>query len=114
MFYRRYTDDNCTSDVSLLMLGVDNKDIQTVATNLSANFIEERVPKTLSILTISDLDLIAVRIRDIKRVKEIWSALIDQGVNRVNQVFFKVSNAESGSTPFARMRYRVFSPATMQ
>jgi hypothetical protein len=59
------------------MLGIDDKDIQTIATNLSANFIEERVPKTLSIPTISGLDLIAMRIRDIKRVGEIWSALID-------------------------------------
>jgi hypothetical protein len=33
------------------MLGIDDQDIQTIATNLSADFIEERVPKTLGILT---------------------------------------------------------------
>jgi hypothetical protein len=33
------------------MLGIDDKDIQTIATNLSADFIEERVPKTLDVLT---------------------------------------------------------------
>jgi uncharacterized protein YggE len=33
-----------------------------------------------------------VRIRDIKRIRKIWSALIDQGVNRFDHVFFEVSD----------------------
>jgi uncharacterized protein YggE len=33
-----------------------------------------------------------VRIRDIKRVGEVWSALIDKGVDRFDHVFFEVSD----------------------
>jgi uncharacterized protein YggE len=40
----------------------------------------------------SGFNLIAMRIRDIKRVREIWSALIDEGVNRFDHVFFEVSD----------------------
>lgn len=78
-------------------LGVDDKDIQTIDTNLNAVFIEEKDPKTLAVISrrpdgYQALNLIAVRIRDIDRVGEISSALIDQGVNRFDNVSFEVSD----------------------
>jgi uncharacterized protein len=78
-------------------LGIDDKDIQTLNTNLSAVFIEEKDPKTPAVISrrpdgYQALNLIAVRIRDIRRVGEISSALIDQGVNRFDGVSFEVSD----------------------
>jgi uncharacterized protein len=78
-------------------LGIDDKDIQTIASNLNAVFIEEKDPKTLVVISrrsdgYQALNLIAVRIRDIRRVGEISSALIDQGVNRFDGVSFEVSD----------------------
>jgi uncharacterized protein len=78
-------------------LGIDDKDIQTINSSLSAVFIEEKDPKTLAVISrhpdgYQALNLIAVRIRDIRRVGEISSALIDQGVNRFDGVSFEVSD----------------------
>jgi uncharacterized protein YggE len=80
-------------------LGIDDKDVQTINTDLSAVFIEERDPKTFAVISrrpdgYQAINLIAVRIRDIRRVGEISSALIDQGVNRFDGVSFEVSDRE--------------------
>jgi uncharacterized protein len=80
-------------------LGIDDKDIQTVNTDLSAVFVEEKDPKTFAVISrrpdgYEALNLIVVRIRDIRRVGEISSALIDQGVNRFDGVYFDVSDRE--------------------
>jgi len=78
-------------------LSVDDKDIRTISTSLNAVFVEDKDPKTLVVISrrpdgYQAVNLIAVRIRDIKRVGEISSALIDHGVNRFDGVSFEVSD----------------------
>ena len=70
--------------------GVDEKDIQTSALTLSANYSDERVPKLLGYQAEQTITL---TLRDLKKYESLMTQLLQAGVNRVNGIQFEVSDS---------------------
>jgi len=70
--------------------GLEEKDIQTSALTLSANYSDERVPKLLGY---EAEQTITLRLRNLKKYESLMTQLLQAGVNRVNGIQFDVSDS---------------------
>jgi len=69
--------------------GVDSKDIQTSALQMSGDYSEEKVPRFLAYEV---TQTIVITLRDLTKYENLMTQLLQNGVNRINSVNFLIAN----------------------